>query len=152
MNDHARALVEHLRYKGSVQPDCRKEILIEGMLPLAIVERGKASPGSRGTADDMDDNIDAAELVRHGVRDAHAAFSRGEICRHEQLSWGNAVGPRARSSEDSRSGFAQSRSNGRTYTLRTAGDERTLTGEIATVAHHRTSSMLIRPSAAKPKR
>src|SRR5262249_7467651 len=96
--------------------------------------------------------IDAAELLRHGVRDAHAAFSCGDICRHEQLSWAKRSG-RLRAVVRTVAPTSRNRAAmAAPIPLRAAGDERASSSELATVAHHRTSSVLIRPFAAKPKR
>ena len=47
VNDHAGALLKHLRQQGPVEPDSGKQILAQRALPLALVEHREAAPGSR---------------------------------------------------------------------------------------------------------
>jgi hypothetical protein len=62
-----------------------------------------------------------------------------------------AIGPRTSGGEDRRAGFAQPRSDGFADPLCAARDERALSSKFEIVAHQRTSSAPIRPSAEKPK-
>ena len=53
-------------------------------MPLVVVKRRKAAGRSRRAADDMDHDVDAAELFLYRLRDGNAALRRGDIARDEQ--------------------------------------------------------------------
>src|SRR5712671_2688882 len=121
-------------------------------MPLAIVEHSEAARRRRRATGDMDDNVNAAELADHGIRDRHAARGGGDVCSHKQFLWRKIVGPRPRGGEESRARFAQPRRHGLADTLGAARDERTLATELENTVHQRTSSAPMRPSPTKPNR
>jgi hypothetical protein len=72
MDDHARALVEHVWQECPVQPDGRKQVEGERALPLAIIEHREAARRRRRATNDMDDDVDAAE----GIANASATTAQ----------------------------------------------------------------------------
>jgi hypothetical protein len=105
MDDNTGALVEHLWQERPIQPDRRKKVLIERAMPLAIVECREAAAGSRRAANDMDDNIDTAELLQCSLRDSSTALRSCDIGGHELLIRHELIGRRACRVEDGRASF-----------------------------------------------
>jgi hypothetical protein len=91
----------------------------------------------------MDDDIDAAELLRHRDGDSRAAFGGGDIRSHEQIPWRKLVGPGARCDENRRTKLAEARSNGFADSFCAARNKGTLSDQLEGVAHNRISSASI---------
>ena len=93
MDDDARALLKHLRQERPIQPHRWKQILVECALPFGVIECGEASAGSGRTADDMNNNVDAAKPLRHGIDDGGAAIGRRDIGGDKQVVRRKRIGP-----------------------------------------------------------
>jgi hypothetical protein len=100
----------------------------------------------------MNNDIDAAEMLQHGVSNSRAALGGGDIGGHEQVAWCRPIGTRWCGDQDRRPRFAQLCHDGCADPLGAARDEGALSGKFAIVTHQRTSSAPMRPSAEKPKR
>ena len=62
MNDNAGALFGQNRQQSAIKPDSHHQILIQRLRPFIVVEHTVAASRCAGTAKDMHDNVDAAEL------------------------------------------------------------------------------------------
>jgi len=92
-------------------------------MPLAIVEHSETTRGRGRAADDMDDDVNAAESRENGIGHGRAAFSGGDIRRHKQLLRRKIVGTRTRGGHDHRACFAEPRCNRSTDALGAARDK-----------------------------
>ena len=89
----------------------------------------------RGTADDVHDDVDTAELLHHGVGYCGTALGSRDIRRHERLFRGEVGGSGPRRAEDRRAGFTQPRCDGAADAFGRAGDKRTAASEFKGSAH-----------------
>jgi hypothetical protein len=121
-------------------------------MPLVVVERRETAAASRRAANDMNDDIDAAELLQHGVGNSRGALGGGDIGSYEEIVRREMIGPFACRDEHGRARFAQTRHDSFADALCAACNERALSGKVEIAAHQSTSSALISPSAEKPKR
>ena len=135
MDDHARALLEHRRQQRAIQPDGRVKVLVEGALPLLVVERSEAARRRRGAADDMHDDVDAVEAIADRVDHGRAAFGGGNIRGNEQIGIGEFGWRRASGGEDLRPELAQARDHRCADPLGAARDERPAAIQFKIVAY-----------------
>ncbi len=107
-------------------------------MPFVVVEQGETACRRRRAADDMHQDVDAAEAITDRVRDDRAAFGGGHIRRDEQLGV-EGIGGHA--------GLAQSRHHRGADPLGAAGDERPASLQLEVLAHERISSEVILSSS-----
>jgi len=81
----ARALLEHGGQECPVQPDSGEKIQVERELPLPIVENREAARGRGRPADDVDDDVDTAEVVSHCFGYDRASLGSRHVGRDEKV-------------------------------------------------------------------
>lgn len=74
MEDHAGTLGQHARKQRPVEPHRWHEV--ELTTPLLIAESGEAAGGGRGTAEHIDEDVDATEAFLDGVTAAAQPTAR----------------------------------------------------------------------------
>ncbi len=97
MDDDALALGDHAGDQGPVEPDCGEEVEVQLLLPLLVGESGKAARGGRGTAQHVDEDVEAAEVALHRLHHGLDASLRGQVGLDEGRA-GKVGGPGARPS------------------------------------------------------
>jgi hypothetical protein len=79
VDDYAGALFDHGRYERTIQTHSGEQVLIERRVPLLIVEYRKTSGRSRRAADDVHNDVHAAEMLADGISDGGASFGCGNV-------------------------------------------------------------------------
>jgi hypothetical protein len=115
VNHHAKTLFNHRRQQCAIQPNGGHEILVE---LGAIAKRCKSSGWRSRAADDIDQDIDAAELLPDSLCNGGAAVGGRDVGRDvmDTVDWrrGRSAGCRG----DPCTGIAERRDDGRTNALR----------------------------------
>src|SRR6185436_4515010 len=106
VDDDAGALLDHQGHERAIETYGGEEILIERPVPLLVVEYSKPSGRGGGAADDMHDDVYAAETITDSVGDGVASFGRGHISGNKCLGTPNAFGTRPGSGQNRRAGIA----------------------------------------------
>ena len=83
MYDEAGALLDHRRQERPIEAHGAEEVLVQRLVPFRVVEHGESARRRGGAADDMNDDVDAAETVADRVRDGGASFHRRYIGHDE---------------------------------------------------------------------
>ena len=92
MDDDAGALFDHRRQQRAIEAHGSEKVLVERLVPFLSSSTAKP-PGRRGrAADDMHDDVDAAETVADRVRDGGASFRRRDIGDNEVPGVGKTSG------------------------------------------------------------
>jgi hypothetical protein len=125
MDDHARPLREHRGQQRAIEAHSRHQVEGELRLPLAVIEHGEATRWRLGSAEHVDDDVDAAECVEHRLGDTRTTLRCRDVCRdvvHSvwPLSWN-----RASRRHDRRAVLAQHFNDGRANPFRASRHERT---------------------------
>ena len=139
MDNHALSLIEHARQESPIEPDRREEVLVEGALPLLIVEHRKTARRSRRAADDVYNDVHAAEPFENCIGHSLAAFSGRNVRGDEELGVRPFGGSSSGSGKNPHTLLAQPRDHRQPDTLRAARDERPAVLQIQ-AAHGRISS------------
>src|SRR5260221_8861185 len=95
----------------------------------------------------MHEDVEAAELLAHGVGDSGAPLCRGDIRRNE-FDLANVLGAFARRREHPRACLAERGHHRRAHAFRAAGHERALAVKFETAAHERIANERIFPPAS----
>jgi hypothetical protein len=111
-----------------------------------MTTRPKSAPAVSSVTtprDRVDYDVDAAELLDHGIRDPRATLSGADIRSHKQVLWRKIVGPRPCRGNDHRAGLVQPCRHGFADPLGAAGDERPVAIEFENAAHQLISRAMI---------
>ncbi len=150
MNDHPRALRDHGRQQRPVDAYSGHQILIERSLPFPIVQARKAACGCARSAENVDDDVDAAEAIQDSVRHSPAPLRCGQIGSDRDNVFGPRFGNRTGRRDDRHAGIAQGLDNGRAHTLRTARDKRPAASQPEVETHETISrDAILSPSRMK---
>src|SRR4029077_13590207 len=125
-----------------------EEVLVQRLVPFRVVEHGKAARRRGGAADDMNDDVDATEIVADRVRDGGASFHRRYIGDEEVLGVGKTLRPRTGRGQSRRTGLAKRCDDGLTDALGAARHERALALKSEIAAHELISSAAILPPSS----
>jgi hypothetical protein len=153
MDDHAGTAVEHAGQQRPVQPHRRQQVQVQRALPCAVVQHREAAGRGLRAAEDMDEDVDAAEPVTHRFGHGAAAPGLGQVCGHERLGLVEIGRPAAGDGEDAGPGPPQPCRHRGADAAAAAGHQGALAGELARIGrkdgahgHPWISSVAIRPS------
>jgi len=73
MQDGTRPPFDHAGQQGPVEADGGHQIEVQFPDPFHIVQRGEPAGRGGGSADDVDDQIDAAEMIENALRNGGAS-------------------------------------------------------------------------------
>ena len=85
MDDHARALLQHRWQEAAIQSDGGEQVRVERLLPIVIGQRQCAPARRRGTADVVDQDVEAAETIHGRLDDLIDPFARTDVCLDEPI-------------------------------------------------------------------
>jgi hypothetical protein len=74
-----------LRHKRAIKPDSGKKIEVQFLLPKLVRHSGKAASRRVGTADVVDQDVDAAEFPQYGLGNLRHAFRGAEVRLNENV-------------------------------------------------------------------
>jgi hypothetical protein len=140
-------LINHQGQEGPIQSHRREQVLVQCPVPFAIIKLREATGWRGRSTDDMHKDVEAAELLSHGVGDCRAAFCRGNVRRNE-FGFADLFGTFARRRKHPRARFTERGHHCCAHPFRAAGHQRALAFQFEVVAHDRISNERIFPSAS----
>src|SRR5438876_2935382 len=135
MDDDTRALRNHRRQQGAIKTNCRHQVLVQFLAPLAVVERRESTARRVGAAEHVDEDVDTAELLQHRLGERAGAFRGRKISGKKAHAVDRLRRRRARRSYDPCSGVTESSHDCGADTFGAAGYQHAPVGELQIKAH-----------------
>ena len=137
VQNHARAAFQHARQQAPVESDGSHQIHVQRLLPVIVRQCGETAVGSVRSADAVDENIDAAPLLRDAVNDGLHTFGCADVRLHEHR-WLLVLRKRgARGSRDRGAAQGEPAHDGFSHALRATGHQHPLAFELAGLSNAR---------------
>lgn len=122
VHDRALAAGDHVRQESTVQTDGGQQVRVQFPGPVVLAERREAAGRCLGSAEGVDEDVDASEAGVHLRDDVGGALRGGQVGFDEGLRL-DVVGAAAGGDEHGRTGFGQASGDGGSGAFGAAGDQ-----------------------------